>query len=184
LIREQFDRYDIIKVKHAKHIAKASLSKLSAEKLRQAGIREILHPTELNERTKHRKDVPLVHGFRKFFNTALMNADVHPTFKKLLMGHTTELDEVYYDKNSEKSQAKLLEEYSKGIDYLTINEENRLREKVEVLKAKRDEIEMLKGQVQQKDYRLSVIEKQMQSLVSKDSTGYAIIRGVETKAMS
>jgi integrase len=166
LIREQFDRYDIIKVKHAKHIAKASLSKLSAEKLRQAGIREILHSTELNERSKHRKDVPLVHGFRKFFNTALMNADVHPTFKKLLMGHTTELDEVYYDKNSEKSQAKLLEEYSKGIDYLTINEENRLREKVEVLKAKRDEIEMLKGQVQQKDDRLSVIEKQMQSLVS------------------
>jgi hypothetical protein len=36
-----------------------------------------------------------------------MNADVHPTFKKLLMGHTTELDEVYYDMNSEKSQAKL-----------------------------------------------------------------------------
>ena len=53
-----------------------------------------------------------------------MNADVHPTFKKLLMAHTAQLDEVYYDKNSEKSQAKLFEEYSKAKDYLTINEEN------------------------------------------------------------
>jgi predicted nucleic acid-binding Zn-ribbon protein len=95
-----------------------------------------------------------------------MNSDVHPSFKKLLMGHSVQLDEVYYDKTSSKSQTKLLEEYSKAIDYLTINEENRLRKKVEVLKAKRDEIEMLKGQVQQKDDRLSVIEKQMQSLVS------------------
>jgi hypothetical protein len=82
------------------------------------------------------------------------------------MGHSVQLDEVYYDKGSEKSKAKLLEEYSRAIDYLTINEENRLRKKVEVLKAKRDEIEMLKGQVQQKDDRLSVKEKQMQSLVS------------------
>jgi hypothetical protein len=70
------------------------------------------------------KDIPLIHGFRKFFNTTLMNADVHPTFKKLLMAHTAQLDEVYYDKNSEKSQAKLFEEYSKAKDYLTINEEN------------------------------------------------------------
>jgi predicted nucleic acid-binding Zn-ribbon protein len=62
--------------------------------------------------------------------------------------------------------AKLLEEYSKAIDNLTINEENRLRKKVEVLKAKRDEIEMVKGQVQQTDDRLDVIEKQIQSLVS------------------
>jgi predicted nucleic acid-binding Zn-ribbon protein len=62
--------------------------------------------------------------------------------------------------------AKLLEEYSKAIDNLTINEENRLRKKVEVLKAKRDEIEMVKGQVQQTDDRLNVIEKQIQSLVS------------------
>jgi predicted nucleic acid-binding Zn-ribbon protein len=62
--------------------------------------------------------------------------------------------------------AKLLEEYSKAIDNLTINEENRLRKKVEVLKAKRDEIEMVKGQVQQTDDRLNVMEKQIQSLVS------------------
>lgn len=63
---------------------------------------------------KVKKEIPMAHGFRKFFNTALMNSDVHPSFKKLLMGHSVQLDEVYYDKNSEKSQAKLLEEYTKA----------------------------------------------------------------------
>jgi integrase len=166
LIREQYDENDAFRVHNPKHVNKSTLGEIIAAKLRHAGIRDITHVTELSDRSKNRKDVPLIHGFRKFFNTALMNADVHPSFKKLLMGHSVQLDEVYYDKQSEKSQAKLLEEYSKAIDYLTINEENRLRKKVEVLKAKRDEIEMLKGQVQQKDDRLSVIEKQMQSLVS------------------
>ena len=78
----------------------------------------------------------------------------------MLLGHSTGLDDKYY------RPGDLLQEYLKAIDALTINEENRLKKKVEVLKAKRDEIEMLKGQVQQKEDRLSVIEKQMQSLVS------------------
>jgi integrase len=170
LIREQFDGNDTFRVHNPKHVNKSTLGEIIAVKLRQAGIRDITHVTELSDRSKNRKDVPLIHGFRKFFNTALMNADVHPSFKKLLMGHSVQLDEVYYDKNSEKSQAKLLEEYSKAIDYLTINEENRLRKKVEVLEAKRDEIEILKGQVQQRDDRLSVMETQMKAIVSSLST--------------
>ena len=165
LIREQFDASDSFRVKHPKHISLKTISKILRQKSIQAGIIKVDH-TGNNSGSKMRKDIPLIHGFRKFFNTALMNADVNIRFKELLMGHTIKLDDVYYDKNNEKSQAKLLEEYSKAIDYLTINEENRLRRKVEVLKAKRDEIEMLKGQVQQKDDRLSVIETQMQSLVS------------------
>lgn len=38
-----------------------------------------------------------------------MNADVNITFKGLLMDHTIKLDDVYYDKNPEKSRNKLLE---------------------------------------------------------------------------
>jgi hypothetical protein len=97
-----------------------------------------------------KNDIPMAHGFRRFFNTALMNADVHPSFKKLLMGHSVELDEVYYDKGSEKSKAKLLEEYCKAIDYLTINEENRLRKKVEELTPKSDEIQAMKAELKKR----------------------------------
>jgi hypothetical protein len=41
----------------------------------------------------------------------------------------------------EKSRNKLLEEYSKAIDYLTINEENRLRKKVEMLTIRADKMQ-------------------------------------------
>ena len=106
--------------------------------------------TENQSRGKTRKEIPLNHGFRKFFNTALMNADVHPSFKKLLMGHSVQLDEVYYDKGSDKSRAKLLEEYSKAIDALTINEENRLRKKVEELTPKSDEIQAMRIELKER----------------------------------
>ena len=66
------------------------------------------------------------------------------------MGHSVQLDEVYYDKGSDKSRAKLLEEYSKAIDALTINEENRLRKKVEELTPKSDEMQAMRGIKSQK----------------------------------
>jgi hypothetical protein len=80
----------------------------------------------------------------------------------MLLGHSVGLDDRYY----RPTPNDLLEEFLKAVDLLTINEENRLRKKVEVLKAERDEIEMLKGRVQQKDNRLSVLESQMKSLIN------------------
>src|SRR5262245_45468520 len=32
------------------------------------------------------------HALRKFFNTTLMNSDVNPKFKEMLMGHSIKLD--------------------------------------------------------------------------------------------
>src|SRR5947209_7125703 len=76
------------------------------------------------------EDLQPDHSLRKFFNTALMNSDVVYTFKELLMGHSVKLDNIYYDKGSEKSQRKILLEYMKAIDALTINEEYRLRKQI------------------------------------------------------
>jgi hypothetical protein len=70
------------------------------------------------------------HSLRKFFNTALMNSDVAYTFKELMMGHSVKLDNVFYDKGGEKSQQKILLEYMKAIDALTINDEYRLKKKI------------------------------------------------------
>jgi hypothetical protein len=158
IIREQFDRDNLLKVRNPKPVPLRTIRTILYDTLNKAGVTQREHLVEGQRQGKSRKEISLAHGFRRFFNTALMNADLHPSFKKLLMGHSVQLDEVYYDKGIEKSKVKLLEEYSKAIEYLTINEENRLRNKVEVLKAKRDEIEMLKGQVLQKDDRVSVLE--------------------------
>ena len=154
LIREQFDLQDSFKVMNgAKAIDIKTISKIVRQKVVQSEIREIQYvgtgEGNMGVAGKVRKDVPLMHGFRKFFNTALMNADVHPSFKELLMGHSIKLDDVYYDKGSDKSRAKLLEEYSKAIDALTINEEHRLRKKVKELTPKSDEIQAMKAELKE-----------------------------------
>jgi integrase len=70
------------------------------------------------------------HSFRKFFNTCLMNSDVAHSFKELLMGHSIKLDDVYYDKDNEISRQKIIVEYMKAVDALTINDEYRLKKKI------------------------------------------------------
>jgi integrase len=69
------------------------------------------------------------HSFRKFFNTSLMNSNVTYSFKELLMGHSVKLDDVYYDKEL-TSRQKIIVEYMKAVDALTINEEYRLKNKI------------------------------------------------------
>lgn len=70
------------------------------------------------------------HAFRKFFNTALVNSNVDPTFKQLVMGHDMKLDKFYYDQESEESRKKIILEYMKAVDTLTINDEYRLHKQI------------------------------------------------------
>ena len=51
-----------------------------------------------------------------------MNSDLTYSFKELMMGHSVKLDDIYYDKDNEKSQQKILLEYMKAIDALTIDD--------------------------------------------------------------
>ena len=90
----------------------------------------------------------------------------------MLLGHSTGLDDKYYRPTS----GELLQEYSKAIDALTINEENRLRKKVEVLKAKRDEIEMLKGQMQELVSALGTINQSGKNEIAKQLVERGVYR--------
>lgn len=88
------------------------------------------------------------HGFRRFFNTALMNSEVNYEFKELLMGHSVNLDDFYYDDENEVSQNKVLAEYMKAIDFLTISNENRLKAENQALKAREKfEIKSMQQQI-------------------------------------
>lgn len=173
IIREQFDRENLLKVRNPKPVSLQTIRTILYDTLNKAGVTQREHLVKGQRQGKSRKEIPLAHGFRRFFNTALMNADVHPSFKKLLMGHSVQLDEVYYDKGSEKSQAKLLEEYSKAIDYLTISEENRLKIKVEGLRSKTESSEyVIKTKLQEKDDQVQYLlkkqeqfERMLQSLI-------------------
>ena len=77
-----------------------------------------------------KKEVMRVHGLRKFANTQMIQSDMKGAAKEMLLGHSTGLDDKYY------RPGDLLQEYLKAIDALTINEENRLKKKVEESESK------------------------------------------------
>ena len=113
------------------------------------------------------EDLQPDHSLRKFFNTALMNSDVAYTFKELLMGHSVKLDNVYYDKDNEKSQQKILLEYVKAIDALTINDEFRLKKKIVEYEEKLKDVpkvEHLESHLANKILEQEAIKKQLEKI--------------------
>jgi hypothetical protein len=69
----------------------------------------------------------------------LIYAKVEKQTKELFMGHSIGLDDHYFT----PEDTHVLHEYLKAVDYLTINEENRLRLKLDELTKKKDEIETM-----------------------------------------
>jgi integrase len=118
------------------------------------------------------------HSLRKFFNTALMNSDVAHSFKELLMGHSVKLDDVYYDKDNELSTRKLVVEYMKAVDALTINEEYRLKKKIVEYEDKLKDvprIEQLESHLANKIIEQDAIKSQLERLqVEKHNETQAI----------
>jgi hypothetical protein len=84
-----------------------------------------------------RQEVMMSHGFRKFFTTQLVNTKINPEIREMLLGHKIGLASAYYRPTEEE----MYYEYEKAIDSLTINEENRLRKKVETLQIEKSLIE-------------------------------------------
>jgi hypothetical protein len=108
--------------------------------MEKSGIRTVERITELHtEKGKIRKNVKLTAGFRKFFDTQLIYSRVEPRIKELFMGHSIGLDDHYFA----PVEAYVLQEYLKAVDNLTINEENRLRKKLDELSKKKNEIETM-----------------------------------------
>jgi integrase len=91
------------------------------------------------ERVKngHRYDIPMDHGFRKFFGTCLkINSQLSYSVTERLMGHTKYLDKSYFlPENTD-----LFEEYKKAIPGLTMDD----------IEAKNAEIKTLQEQLEQK----------------------------------
>ena len=96
-----------------------------------------------------------------------MNSDVTYSFKGLMMGHSVKLDDVYYDKDNEKSQQKILLEYMKAIDALTINDEYRLKKKIAEYEEKLKDVpkvEQLESHLANKILEQEAIKKQLEKL--------------------
>jgi len=136
LIRDQFDITDLEQIRNrSKGISVNTIGVLLDTILVKAGLRTIDHTSKFN-----RKEVARAHGFRKFFTTQLINSKVNSEIREMLLGHKIGLASCYY----RPTQEEMLKEYEKGIDNLTINEENRLKLKLEksiqIEKSKIDEL--------------------------------------------
>ncbi len=103
-----------------------------------SGIREIDHIYQFK-----RKEVPIFHGFRKFFTTQLVNSRLNPEIREMLLGHKIGLVSAYY----KPTEQDMLKEYLKSVNLLTINEENRLKRKVEIFEIEKSRIEKLEKSI-------------------------------------
>jgi integrase len=139
LLRNDFDYR--INARTPKSASDNSLSRVMSDFQIRIGMREVNHSTENYK--YHRSSTSLYHGFRKYFNTCLANCDVNVTIKEMLMGHSIGLDNAYFRPKEEK----VLCEYVKAINDLTINEENRLKRRVEKLEVEKSLMDQLRAEV-------------------------------------
>jgi hypothetical protein len=144
LIREQFDIRDPFAISKCKEVKAITISRNLINLAERSGIRQ----KDVLEEGKHcatiRKDVPIAHGFRKFFTSQLVEADLK-TELRLLEGHNLKGNDSNYVRVSEK---RLQQEYEKAINNLTIDPANRLQRTIETLKVDKSRIDMLEAKIQ------------------------------------
>lgn len=133
LIRNNFDFNNKQQVKNPQPINYSSLVVQFRKLLINCGLRE----SGAEQFKRHEK--ALFHAFRKYFATNLANCDVNQLIKELLLGHSVGLDNSYYRPN----ENKMVSEYMKAIDMLTIDSSQRLERKMQLLQQEKNQIEML-----------------------------------------
>jgi integrase/recombinase XerD len=138
LIRDQFDITDLEQIRNkSKGLTVGSLEGILGTVLLKAGLRSVDHTYKWI-----RKEVPRAHGFRKFFTTQLVNSKVNPEIREMLLGHKIGLTGCYY----RPTKDELYVEYQKAIANLTINEENRLKARLEQkIQIEKSQFEALKA---------------------------------------
>jgi hypothetical protein len=69
----------------------------------------------------------------------MIRTKLNPEAREMLLGHSIALGDNYYRPDS----SEILDEYMKAVDLLTINDEHRLKRKVETLQVRADKIDEL-----------------------------------------
>jgi integrase len=159
LIREDFNwRAKGKQVAKPRHIATEAVDTQLFRLIYRSGIRDSKDVKKLHSGDRHENMA--MHALRKFFKTKCMAADgINPVSVEMLMGHSIGfLEQVYY----KPTEAELLQQYLKAVPHLTINEENRLKDKVAALTHQEDRIARLENMYLQTQMKQLEIEKQQQ----------------------
>ena len=142
LFRNDFNINSIATVrKNSKPITIHTLRCIIHSRLIKAGLIE----RAVTKDKQRRHEVPLSHGFRKFLMTQPVTAKVNPEIREMLLGHKIGLTGAYY----RPTEQDMLQEYEKAINLLTINEENRLKRKVEMLTIEKSKVDLALSQIEE-----------------------------------
>jgi hypothetical protein len=152
IIREQFDRENLGRIRSPRHISEDAISNNLVTVINKSGVQKRKPKTETEVPGRERKDVARAHGFRKFVETNMIRSRVNPEAREMLLGHSIGLGNSYYRPHPEE----LLEEYLKAVDMLTINEENRLKRKVEILSVRKEKLDELTQTVEMVRRKLGI----------------------------
>ncbi|EGG42215.1 putative Phage integrase family protein [Candidatus Nitrosarchaeum limnium SFB1] len=145
-----------------------SIKKRVERMIKRAGLR--------NNIKGKRYDVPIMNGFRRFWNKTCKESLSRDSplgsliKKEFMMGHTglIKLDRNYFKTHT----LELAEEYLNAIPNLTISNEKRLRlenkkktEKIEKMERQQKEIDFLKNEVRRIDLRAKIAEEIKQGMI-------------------
>jgi len=163
LIRKDFDCF--LDLKLSPHSIAERIRRINLASGVQASfqIKEGDDPIEVRRK---RHEIMTCHGLRKFFDTVCIDSNMKHIAKEILMGHKREqgLDRHYYRPTSDK----LLNEYLKVVEDLTINDENRLSKQVQELKEKNQDSEyVIKGKLQEKEEQIKKLQESVSFLSDK-----------------
>ncbi len=150
LIRDEFDYMEAGLKKNIRPVSVSNIQKLIARRLVKLGIRDVNHDPDSN---RSRKDVKICHGFRKFFTNQCINSELLTERRWLLEGHHLLNNDNNYVR---QNHSQLLTEYMKAVDNLTINEENRLKRKVEILTIEKSKVDLALSQIEDMKKRIGL----------------------------
>jgi hypothetical protein len=123
------------------------------DSISNCGLREIDHVNPFK-----RKQVPIFHGFRKFFTKQLMDSEpkVDKAIVELLLGHDIGLTGRYY----KPTEQDLLNEYLKAVPLLTISDEERLKVELKENQIESSQYESLRAAFEKLNNEVSRLKQQ------------------------
>jgi hypothetical protein len=135
-----------------------SVKRLVEDALWTQGLRKKL------ESDKKRHEFQTDHGFRKWFKTRCELAGMKPINIEILMGHSTGISDSYY----RATEAELLEDYLKAVDFLTVNDQHKLqREVAEISEKAKEENSLVKAKLQERDNDIAELKAAVAFLTNK-----------------
>ncbi len=126
--------------------SEAGIKSVLEEIIKNCGLRQLNHTNQFK-----RQNIPMLHGFRKYYTKQLVDSKVNPEIREMLLGHKIGLASCYY----KPTEGEMLGEYQKAIDNLTIDPANRLQRKVQTLQVDKSILESIASRLNELENKVN-----------------------------